>query len=43
MAKGAEGNVRDVVKAYLRGEIQGIVVCEHQRHDYGCEEERPAY
>jgi predicted Fe-Mo cluster-binding NifX family protein len=40
VATGAQGKVRDVVEAYLRGEIQGIVACEHHGHDDGCEEER---
>jgi len=39
VATGAQGKVRDVVEAYLRGEIQGIVACEHHGHDHGCEEE----
>jgi predicted Fe-Mo cluster-binding NifX family protein len=34
---GAQGRVRDVVEAYLRGEISGIIPCEHQDHD--CKEE----
>ena len=38
VATGAQGKVRDVVEAYLRGEIQGIVACEHHDHD-GCGEE----
>ena len=37
VATGAQGKVRDVVEAYLRGEIQGIVACEH--HDHECGEE----
>jgi predicted Fe-Mo cluster-binding NifX family protein len=39
VATGAQGKVRDVVEAYLRGEIQGIVACEHHGHDHGCGEE----
>jgi predicted Fe-Mo cluster-binding NifX family protein len=35
---GAQGRIRDVVQAYLRGEISGIIPCEHQDHD--CKEER---
>ena len=35
--RGLKGKVRDVVEAYLRGEIQGIVACEH--HDHECGEE----
>jgi ATP-binding protein involved in chromosome partitioning len=38
VATGAQGKIRDVVEAYLRGEIQGIVACEHHDHD-GCGEE----
>jgi predicted Fe-Mo cluster-binding NifX family protein len=34
---GAQGRARDVVEAYLRGEISGIIPCEHQDHD--CREE----
>jgi predicted Fe-Mo cluster-binding NifX family protein len=37
VATGAQGKVRDVVEAYLKGHIQGIVACEH--HGQGCEEE----
>jgi len=37
VATGAQGKVREVVEAYLRGEIQGIVACEH--HDHECGEE----
>jgi predicted Fe-Mo cluster-binding NifX family protein len=39
VATGAQGKVRDVIEAYLRGEIQGIVACEHHGHDHGCGEE----
>jgi predicted Fe-Mo cluster-binding NifX family protein len=39
VATGAQGKVRDVVEAYLRGEIQGVVACEQHGHDHGCEEE----
>ena len=39
VATGAQGKVRDVVEAYLRGEIQGVVACEHHGHDHGYEEE----
>ena len=39
VATGVQGKVRDIVEAYLRGEIQGIVACEHHGHDHGCEEE----
>jgi len=39
VATGAGGKIRDVVEAYLKGQIQGIVACEH--HDqHGCEEEK---
>ena len=41
VATGAQGNIRDVVEAYLRGEIQGVVACEHHDHDHICEEQRP--
>jgi predicted Fe-Mo cluster-binding NifX family protein len=34
---GAQGRIKDVVEAYLRGEISGIIPCEHQDHD--CKEE----
>ena len=34
---GVQGRIRDVVEAYLRGEISGIIPCEHQDHD--CKEE----
>jgi predicted Fe-Mo cluster-binding NifX family protein len=37
VATGAQGKVREVVEAYLRGEIQGVVACEH--HDHECGEE----
>ena len=40
VATGVQGKVRDVVEAYLRGEIQGIVACEHHGQDHECEEER---
>jgi predicted Fe-Mo cluster-binding NifX family protein len=40
VATGVQGKVRDIVEAYLRGEIQGIVACEHHGQDHGCEEER---
>ena len=40
VATGVQGKVRDIVEAYLRGEVQGIVACEHHGHDHGCEEER---
>jgi predicted Fe-Mo cluster-binding NifX family protein len=40
VATGAQGKVGDVVEAYLRGEIQGIVACGHHEHDHGYEEER---
>lgn len=39
VATGVQGKVRDVVEAYLKGEIQGIVACEHHDH-HGCEEGR---
>jgi predicted Fe-Mo cluster-binding NifX family protein len=39
VATGVQGKVRDIVEAYLRGEIKGIVSCEHHGHDHGCEEE----
>jgi hypothetical protein len=29
--------VREVVEAYLRGEIQGVVACEHHGQDHGHE------
>jgi len=38
VATGVQGKVRDVVEAYLRNEIQGIVPCEH--HDHECEEKK---
>jgi predicted Fe-Mo cluster-binding NifX family protein len=38
VATGAQGKVRDVVEAYLRGEIQGVVACEHHGQDHECEE-----
>jgi len=38
VATGVQGKVRDIVEAYLRGEIQGVVACEH--HDHECEEEK---
>ena len=40
VATGVQGKVRDVVEAYLRGEIQGVVACDHHGHDHGSEEER---
>jgi predicted Fe-Mo cluster-binding NifX family protein len=40
VATGVQGKVRDVVEAYLRGEIKGIVACEQHGHDHGCEEGR---
>jgi predicted Fe-Mo cluster-binding NifX family protein len=40
VATGAQGKVKDVVEAYLRGEIQGVVACEHHGQDHECEEER---
>lgn len=39
VATGVEGKARDIVEAYLRGEIEGIVACEHHGHDHGCEQE----
>lgn len=39
VATGVQGKVRDIVEAYLRGEIKGIVACEHHGHDHGCGEE----
>jgi predicted Fe-Mo cluster-binding NifX family protein len=39
VATGAQGKVRDVVEAYLRGEIQRVVACEQHGHDQGCGEE----
>jgi len=39
VATGVQGKVRDVVEAYLKGQIQGVVACDH--HDqHGCEEEK---
>jgi len=38
VATGVQGKVKDIVEAYLRGEIQGIVACEHHNH-HGCGEE----
>jgi len=35
VATGAVGNVRNVVDAYLRGEVKGIVPCNHDHSD-GC-------
>jgi predicted Fe-Mo cluster-binding NifX family protein len=40
VAAGAQGKVKDIVEAYLRGEIHGIVACEHHGQDHGCEEEK---
>jgi predicted Fe-Mo cluster-binding NifX family protein len=40
VATGAQGKVKDIVEAYLRGEIQGIVACEHHEHGHGYDEER---
>jgi len=41
VATGAQGRVKDVVQAYLRGEIEGIVACEHHDHEHeGCGEEK---
>ncbi len=37
VATGVQGRVRDVVQAYLRGEIQGVAACEHHDHGHGCE------
>jgi len=39
VATGVQGKVKDIVEAYLRGEAQGIVACEHHGQDHGCEEE----
>ncbi len=39
VATGVQGKVRDIVEAYLRGEIEGIVACEHHGQDHGCEGE----
>lgn len=39
VATGVQGKVRDVVEAYLRGDIQGIIPCEHHGHNHGCGEE----
>ena len=39
VATGVQGKVRDAVEAYLRGEIQGVVACDHHGQDHGCEEE----
>jgi predicted Fe-Mo cluster-binding NifX family protein len=36
VATGVQGKVRDVVEAYLRGEIQGVFACEHHGHDHEC-------
>ena len=35
VATGVQGKVKEVVEAYLRGEIQGIVACEHHNHECG--------
>jgi predicted Fe-Mo cluster-binding NifX family protein len=39
VATGVQGKVKDVVEAYLRGEIQGIVACEHHGHEHECGKE----
>jgi predicted Fe-Mo cluster-binding NifX family protein len=36
VATGVQGKVREVVEAYLRGEIQGVVACEHHGQDHEC-------
>lgn len=38
VATGVEGKVKDVVEAYLRGEVQGVIACEHHDHG-GCGED----
>jgi predicted Fe-Mo cluster-binding NifX family protein len=40
VATGAQGKVKDIVEAYLRGEIQGVVACEHHGQDHECGEEK---
>lgn len=39
VATGVQGKVKDIVEAYLRGEIHGIVACGHQGHDHECGKE----
>ncbi len=40
VATGVQGKVKDIVKAYLRGEIKGIVACGHHGDEHVCEEDR---
>lgn len=40
VATGVQGKVKDIVEAYLRGEVQGVFPCEHHGHDHGGKEER---
>jgi predicted Fe-Mo cluster-binding NifX family protein len=32
VATGVQGKVKDVIEAYLRGEVQGYASCEHHDH-----------
>jgi predicted Fe-Mo cluster-binding NifX family protein len=34
VATGVQGKARDIVEAYLRGEIQGVFPCDHHGHDH---------
>lgn len=38
VATGVQGKVKDIVEAYLRGEIKGMVACEHHGVDHSCAE-----
>lgn len=39
VATGVQGKLKDIVESYLRGEINGIVACEHHGHDHRCGDE----
>lgn len=40
VATGIRGKVRDIVEAYLKGKIQGIVACDQHGHEGTCGEEK---
>lgn len=40
VATGVQGKVKEIVEAYLKGEIKGVVVCEHHGENHSCREEK---
>ena len=37
VATGVQGKVKDVVEAYLKGQVRGVVACDHHGQDHGHE------